>query len=84
MKVQAIWESMSAVIYEIDDKCYFYNKQHNETPSLAVDQEISASQLGNPYKVIKKVGVYPALAFSPEMKKVDHIDQRVQANQATD
>lgn len=80
MKVQGIWESMSAVIYEIDDKYYFYNKQHNETPSLAVDQEISASQLGNPYKVIKKVGVYPVLAFSPEMKKVDHVDQRIQAD----
>lgn len=83
MKVKSIWESDYAVIYEIDDKCYFYNKRHNETPSLMIDQEVSASELGEPYKVIKRVGLHPELAFSPEMKKVDHVDQRVQANQTT-
>lgn len=77
MKVQSIWESMSAVIYKIDDKCYFYNRRYNETPSLMIDQEVSASELGNPYKVIKRVGLYPELAFSPEMKKVDRIAERV-------
>lgn len=49
-------------------------------PSLATDQEVSASQLGAPYKVIKRKGLYPELAFSPEMKKVDHVDQRIQAD----
>ena len=80
MKVRNIWESDYAVIYEIDDKCYFYNKRHNETPSLMIDEEVSASELGEPYKVIKRVGLYPELAFSPEMKKVDHVDQRVQTD----
>ncbi|WP_148460881.1 hypothetical protein [Ligilactobacillus animalis] len=80
MKVKNIWESDYAVIYEIDDKCYLYNKQHNETPSLMIDQEVSASELGEPYNVIKCRGLYPKLAFSPEMKKVDHVDQRVQAD----
>lgn len=80
MKVKNIWTSDYAVIYEIDDKCYFYNKRHNETPSLTTGQEVSASELGEPYKVIKRVGLYPELAFSPEMKKVDHVDQRVQTD----
>jgi len=80
LKVKNIWASDYAVIYEIDDKCYFYNKRHNETPSLAIGQEVSASQLGAPYKAITVNGLYPELAFSPEMKKVDHIDQRVQAD----
>lgn len=80
MKVKNIWASDYAVIYEIDDKCYFYNKRHNEMPSLATDQEVSASQLGAPYKAIKRKGLYPELAFSPEMKKVDHVDQRVQVD----
>lgn len=77
MKVQSIWESMGAVIYKIDDKCYFYNKEHNEMPFLSAGQEVSASQLGSPYKAIKCVGIYPELAFSPEMKKVDRIAERV-------
>lgn len=77
MKVQGIWESMSAVIYKIDDKCYFYNKEHNEMPYLSTGQEVSASQLGSPYKVIKRAGAYPELVFSPEMKEVDRIVERV-------
>ncbi len=80
MKVQAIWASRTAVVYKIDDKCYFYNRQHNEMPYLKTGQEASASVLGAPYKVITVNGLYPELAFSPEMKKVDHIDQRVQAD----
>ena len=80
MKVQGIWESMSAVIYKIDGKCYFYTKEHNEMPYLSTGQEVSASVLGTPYKVITCRGVYPELAFSPEMKKVDCIVERVQAD----
>lgn len=80
MKVKNIWASGCAVICEIDDKYYFYNKRYNETPSLTIGQEVSASQLGVPYKAITVNGLYPELAFSPEMKKVDHIDQRVQTD----
>lgn len=80
MKVQAIWESMTSVVYKIDGKCYFYNRKHNEMPYLATEQEVSASVLGAPYKAIKCVGLYPELAFGPEMKKVDHVDQRIQAD----
>ena len=68
---------MSKSIYRIDDKCYFYNKEHNEMPFLSVGQEVSASQLGSPYKVEKCAGVYPELAFSQEMKKVDRIVESV-------
>lgn len=80
MKVQAIWASRTAVVYKIDDKCYFYNREHNEMPYLKTGQVVSASLLGAPYKVITVNGLYPELAFSPEMKKVDRIDQRVQTN----
>ena len=80
MKVKNIWASGCAVICEIDDKYYFYNKRYNETPSLTTGQEVSASQLGAPYKVIKRKGAYPESVFNPRMKKVDRIDQRVQAD----
>lgn len=80
MKVQAIWASRTAVVYKIDDKCYFYNKQHNEMPYLSTGQEVSASKLGAPYKVIKVNGLFPELAFPSDVKKVDRIDQRVQAD----
>lgn len=74
---------MTSVVYKIDDKCYFYNREHNEMPFLSVGQEVSASVLGAPYKAIKCVGVYPELAFGPEMKKVDRIVERVQTDQTT-
>lgn len=72
MKVLRAWQSMCAVIYKIDNKLYFYNVNHNETPSLAVGDEVSAGQLGAPYKVIMHRGDYPE--FGPEMKVVDHVD----------
>lgn len=76
MRVQAIWASMTAVVYRIDDKCYYYNREHNEMPYLSTGQEVSESKLGAPYKVIKVNGLFPELSFSPEMKKVDHIEDR--------
>lgn len=83
MKVQAIWESIrdnNDVVYRIDDKCYYYNREYDEMPYLETGQEVSASVLGAPYKVIKVNGLYPELAFPSDMKKVDRIDQRVQAD----
>lgn len=86
MKVQTIWKSIrdnNVVVYRIDDKCYYYDRECDEMPHLRVGQEVSASVLGTPHKVIKANGLYPELAFQEEMKKVDRIEQRIQANQTT-
>ena len=82
MKVKTIWKSVrdNNVVYKIDDKCYYYNREYDEMPCLETGQEVSASVLGAPYKVIKVNGLYPELAFPSDMKKVDRIDQRVQAD----
>lgn len=80
MKVQAIWESIrdnNAVVYRIDNKCYYYNREYDEMPYLRTGQEVSASVLGTPHKVVKVNGLFPELGLSLEMKKVDHVDQRV-------
>lgn len=76
MKVKTIWESIRGnnVVYKIDDKCYYYNREYDETPCLEAGQEVSASMLGTPYKVVKANGLYPELAFPPDMKKVDRVD----------
>ena len=83
MKVKTIWESVrdNNVVYKIDDKCYYYNREYDEMPYLETGQEVSASVLGTPHKVIKTNGLYPELAFTSDMKKVNCIEQRVQANQ---
>lgn len=83
MKVQAIWKSIrdrNAVVYRIDDKCYYYNREYDEMPYLETGQEVSASVLGTPYKVIAVNGLFPELAFPSDMKKVNCIDQRVQVD----
>lgn len=76
MKVKTIWESVrdNNVVYKIDDKCYYYNRECDEMPCLETGQEVSENVLGTPYKVIVVNGLYPELAFSTDMKKVDHID----------
>lgn len=84
MKVQAIWKSIrdnNVVVYRIDDKCYYYNREYDEMPYLETGQEVSASVLGTPHKVIKVNGLFPELAFPSDMEKVNCIEQRVQANQ---
>lgn len=76
MKVKTIWESArdNNVVYNIDDKCYYYNRECDEMPYLRTGQEVSASVLGTPHKVTKVNGLFPELAFPPDMKKVDRID----------